>query len=93
MGRGSARLGVPRLQANCPVTIECLAYSRSILPSLVSLLLLWSWLCDTLPPSLAVFRKDASPGPGYFVDPAISRFGRDGTPSYSILGRQKDPSE
>ena len=40
-----------------------------------------------------MFRKDGSPGPGYFVDPTISRFGRDGNPSYSILGRQKDPSE
>ena len=73
MGRASAQLGVPRLQAYCTVTID--------------------FRLTSLPPLLAVFRKDASPGPGYFVDPAISRFGRDGTPSYSILGRQKDPSE
>ena len=39
-----------------------------------------------------MFRKDCSPGPVYFIDPALSRFGRDGTPSYSILGRQNDPS-
>ena len=39
-----------------------------------------------------VFRKDSSPGPVYFIDPMLSRRGRDGTPSYSILGRQRDPS-
>lgn len=37
-----------------------------------------------------MFKKDCSPGPGYFIDPRINRTGRDGTPSYSILGRQKD---
>ena len=40
-----------------------------------------------------MFKKDCSPGPGYFIDPLITRDGRDGTASYSILGRQKDPSE
>ena len=39
-----------------------------------------------------MFRKDSSPGPVYFIDPMLSRRGRDGTPSYSILGRQRDPS-
>jgi len=37
-----------------------------------------------------MFKKDCSPGPGYFIDPKISRHGCDGNPSYSILGRQKD---
>ena len=40
-----------------------------------------------------MFKKDSSPGPGYFIDARISRYGRDGNPSYSILGRQKDPSK
>ena len=43
--------------------------------------------------SYAVFRKDCSPGPGYYIDSATTRFGTGGTPSYSILGRQMDPSE
>ncbi len=44
-------------------------------------------------PAPAVFRKDCSPGPGYFIVPTINRFGMDGTPTYSILGRQRDPSK
>ena len=40
----------------------------------------------------SVFKKESSPGPGYMVHPSITRFGKDGTPKYSILGRQKDPS-
>ncbi|XP_062516960.1 ciliary microtubule associated protein 1A-like [Corticium candelabrum] len=40
----------------------------------------------------SMFKKDCSPGPGYFIEPLISRYGKDGTPSYSILGRQKDPN-
>ncbi|XP_066536444.1 outer dense fiber protein 3-like protein 2a [Hoplias malabaricus] len=32
---------------------------------------------------------DSSPGPLYRVDGKITRFGRDGTPSYSMLGRKK----
>jgi len=36
------------------------------------------------------FKKDCSPGPGYFIEPKISRHGTDGTPAYSILGRQRD---
>ena len=39
-----------------------------------------------------VFKKDSSPGPGYMVHPSITRYGKDGAPQYSILGRQKDPS-
>lgn len=42
--------------------------------------------------SFTVFRKDCSPGPGYYIDSATTRFGTGGTPSYSILGRQMDPS-
>ncbi|XP_003387090.2 PREDICTED: outer dense fiber protein 3-like [Amphimedon queenslandica] len=40
--------------------------------------------------SNSMFRKETSPGPIYFIDPMLSRYGRDGNPSYSILGRQKD---
>lgn len=43
--------------------------------------------------SSSVFRKDCSPGPGYFIEASITRSGKDGTPNYSILGRQKDPSK
>nr|AAH92779.1 Zgc:110183 [Danio rerio]AAI64831.1 Zgc:110183 protein [Danio rerio] len=32
---------------------------------------------------------DSSPGPRYRVDAKMTRFGRDGTPSYSMLGRRK----
>lgn len=39
-----------------------------------------------------MFKKDCSPGPGYFIDPTITKAGKDGTPSYSILGRQNDPN-
>lgn len=38
----------------------------------------------------SIFTKTASPGPGYFVSPKISRHGTDGTPSYSMSGRTKD---
>jgi len=43
--------------------------------------------------SFAVFKKDCSPGPGYFIEPRITKHGVDGTPSYSVSGRIKDPSE
>lgn len=36
-----------------------------------------------------VLFEDSSPGPRYHVDGKITRFGRDGTPSYSMLGRKK----
>ncbi|KAJ3598897.1 hypothetical protein NHX12_032860 [Muraenolepis orangiensis] len=32
---------------------------------------------------------DSSPGPQYYVDAQITRFGRDGNPAYSMLGRVK----
>ncbi|XP_074662590.1 ciliary microtubule associated protein 1B-like [Tubulanus polymorphus] len=35
--------------------------------------------------------RDTIPGPGYAVDPALTRFGKDGTPKFSILGRHRDP--
>ncbi|XP_045216986.2 outer dense fiber protein 3-like [Mercenaria mercenaria] len=31
-----------------------------------------------------------SPGPAYFINPRITRHGKDGTPSYSLLSRQSD---
>ena len=42
---------------------------------------------------IPVFKKDNSPGPGYMVHPSITRYGKDGSASYSILGRQKDSSK
>lgn len=33
-------------------------------------------------------KKECSPGPAYFIDPSITRSGRDGTPAYSLLARQ-----
>ena len=36
-----------------------------------------------------VIRNDCSPGPAYAVDPKFTRYGKDGTPQYSILCRQK----
>ncbi|XP_064407454.1 ciliary microtubule associated protein 1A-like [Halichondria panicea] len=38
----------------------------------------------------SMFGKDCSPGPGYHVESAVTRFGTDGTPAYSILGRPKN---
>ena len=31
----------------------------------------------------------ASPGPAYFVDPGVTRFGKKGNPVYSLYGRPK----
>ncbi|XP_012694967.1 outer dense fiber protein 3-like protein 2b [Clupea harengus] len=36
-----------------------------------------------------LYSIDSSPGPQYFVDAKITRFGRDGTPAYSMLGRMR----
>lgn len=36
---------------------------------------------------------DSSPGPKYHIDAKITRFGRDGTPAYSMLGRMKAESK
>lgn len=41
---------------------------------------------------LLVFAKDCSPGPIYYINPVLSRFGHDGTPSYSLLGRPRNLS-
>ncbi|KAG9328489.1 hypothetical protein JZ751_013711 [Albula glossodonta] len=37
-----------------------------------------------------LYSVDSSPGPQYQIDAKLTRFGRDGTPSYSILGRMKN---
>ncbi|GCC37903.1 hypothetical protein chiPu_0016412 [Chiloscyllium punctatum] len=39
--------------------------------------------------SSALYEVNCSPGPQYYVDPKITRFGRSGTPAFSILGRVK----
>ncbi|XP_029284708.1 outer dense fiber protein 3-like protein 2b isoform X2 [Cottoperca gobio] len=36
---------------------------------------------------------DSSPGPQYHIDAKITRFGRDGTPAYSMLGRVRAQNE
>lgn len=36
------------------------------------------------------FRDDSSPGPCYLPQPGMYRDGKDGTPQYSLYGRQKD---
>lgn len=40
--------------------------------------------------TIIVFKKESSPGPKYMVDYHYTRFGRDGTPHYSMLGKNKD---
>ncbi|XP_068175862.1 outer dense fiber protein 3-like protein 2b [Antennarius striatus] len=40
-----------------------------------------------------MYYVDSSPGPKYHIDAKITRFGRDGTPSYSMLGRMKAEKE
>ena len=40
-----------------------------------------------------MIKKDCSPGPAHAIDSKFTRFGKDGTPQYSILGRQRDPCE
>lgn len=37
-----------------------------------------------------IFKKDFSPGPVHYIDPAVTYRGRDGTPRYSISGRHRD---
>uniref|UniRef100_A0A674IXV5 CIMAP1 family member D n=1 Tax=Terrapene triunguis TaxID=2587831 RepID=A0A674IXV5_9SAUR len=48
-------------------------------------------LCFSL--LLSVYFKDSSPGPCYYVDPQLTRFGRSGGPSYSMLARSKTLGE
>ncbi|XP_067370534.1 outer dense fiber protein 3-like protein 2b [Channa argus] len=40
-----------------------------------------------------MYSVDSSPGPQYQVDAKITRFGKDGTPAYSMLGRTKTHKE
>ncbi|KAJ8274134.1 hypothetical protein COCON_G00087590 [Conger conger] len=42
--------------------------------------------------SSKLYSEDSSPGPRYYVDAKLTRFGRDGTPSYSIGGRMRSSS-
>ncbi|XP_034767972.2 outer dense fiber protein 3-like protein 2 [Acipenser ruthenus] len=42
--------------------------------------------------SNAMYFVDSSPGPRYYIDAKVTRFGRDGTPAYSMLGRIRDSS-
>lgn len=42
---------------------------------------------------ILVFKSECSPGPAYHVQHQITRFGMDGTPKYSMLGRSKDGSK
>uniref|UniRef100_A0A3P9HSA4 Outer dense fiber of sperm tails 3-like 2b n=1 Tax=Oryzias latipes TaxID=8090 RepID=A0A3P9HSA4_ORYLA len=39
--------------------------------------------------STKMYHVDSSPGPQYHVSAKFTRFGKDGTPSYSMLGRRK----
>ncbi|XP_061457498.1 protein CIMAP1D [Rhineura floridana] len=39
-----------------------------------------------------IYLKDSSPGPCYYVEPEVTRFGRARGPSYSMLARLKTPS-
>ncbi|XP_022263029.1 outer dense fiber protein 3-like protein 2 isoform X3 [Canis lupus familiaris] len=41
------------------------------------------------PPAGPASPQDASPGPIYFLDPKVTRFGRSCTPAYSMQGRGK----
>ena len=36
------------------------------------------------------FGKTDSPGPCHFIDPTVTRSGKDGTPHYSLYARSKD---
>ncbi|MGH0181753.1 UNVERIFIED_CONTAM: hypothetical protein FKN15_024401 [Acipenser sinensis] len=40
----------------------------------------------------SLYFVDSSPGPRYYIDAKVTRFGRDGTPAYSMLGRIRDSS-
>lgn len=37
--------------------------------------------------------QETSPGPVYFLDSKVTRFGRSCTPAYSMQGRGKSPGE
>ncbi|XP_069042048.1 outer dense fiber protein 3-like protein 2b isoform X3 [Lepisosteus oculatus] len=36
-----------------------------------------------------VYSVDSSPGPRYYIDAKLTRFGRDGSPAFSMLGRAR----
>ncbi|KAL4000412.1 CDP-diacylglycerolhypothetical proteininositol 3-phosphatidyltransferase [Sarotherodon galilaeus] len=40
-----------------------------------------------------MYSVDSSPGPRYHIDARITRFGKDGTPAYSMLGKVKAQKE
>ncbi|XP_007233327.2 outer dense fiber protein 3-like protein 2b [Astyanax mexicanus] len=40
-----------------------------------------------------MYNIDSSPGPRYNIDAKVTRFGRDGSPAYSIYGRTPGPKE
>ncbi|XP_039620546.1 outer dense fiber protein 3-like protein 2b [Polypterus senegalus] len=42
--------------------------------------------------SNSMYFVDSSPGPQYYIDAKMTRFGRDGTPAFTMLGRRKDSS-
>ena len=42
---------------------------------------------------MTVYSVDSSPGPQYYIDAKMTRFGRDGNPAYSMLGRVRGPSK
>lgn len=37
-----------------------------------------------------MFRKTIGPGPAYAIEPSVNRYGKDGTPKYSVGGRVKE---
>ncbi|XP_076880647.1 outer dense fiber protein 3-like protein 2b isoform X2 [Brachyhypopomus gauderio] len=41
--------------------------------------------------SNTMYCVDSSPGPRYYIDSKVTRFGKDGSPAYSILGRTIGP--
>lgn len=48
---------------------------------------------SNFPILIAVRKRDINPGPAYYIDPKITKTGADGTPIYSMLARQRDPSK
>lgn len=70
-------------------TVVCIHFEPSHVPTNVRTLYTVQAMLSPLPP---VYCVDSSPGPKYHVDAKITRFGKDGTPSYSMLGRMKKAS-
>ena len=40
--------------------------------------------------SFLVIKKQIGPGPAHLIDPVMTRYGRDGTPHYSLHSRHKE---